>query len=667
MRELHSSSVTGSISAGVGELDALAEPIAWQPAPEDIARSRLRRFMHRHGISDLDALIDRAAADPAWFWPAVIADLGLEFYRPWQQVLDLSRGLPWARWFVGAQYNYVHNALDKHAAGPQRDATALIWEGEDGTVRRYSFHELWQETNRAAHALRSLGVGRGDRVGIYLPMIPEAIIVSLACSKIGAIFTPIFSGFGAPAVASRLQDAGAVLLITADGYYRRGRLVEMKPVADAAAAQAGVVRKLVVCHAGNAVPWEAKRDVWWDEAVSGQPGLYETERTDAEDPYMIIYTSGTTGRPKGALHVHAGFPLKAAQDLAHCFDLDQGDTLFWLTDMGWMMGPWAVAGGLSLGATLVAYDGAPDYPQPDRLWSLVERHRITVLGISPTAVRALMRVSDEWVERHDLSSLRLLGSTGEPWNPAPWRWYFEKIGRGRCPIINYSGGTEISGGILGCTVLRPLKPCAFNLPVPGMHVDVVDEEGKSVRGRVGELVLRGPWPGMTRGFWNDPQRYLETYWSRFPNVWVHGDWALVDRDGFWYILGRSDDTIKVAGKRIGPAEVESAVVAHPAVSEAAAIGAPHPVKGEAIVVFAILKPGWLPGEVLREEIKQCVAERLGKPLAPDEVKFVRDLPRTRNAKILRRVIRGAYLGAGDLGDLSALENPAAVEEIRRAR
>jgi len=380
---------------------------------------------------------------------------------------------------------------------------------------------------------------------------------------------------------------------------------------------------------------------------------------------MIIYTSGTTGKPKGALHSHCSFPIKAAQDMAHGLDLKESDTLYWVTDMGWMMGPWEVFGATLLGATTLFYDGALDYPAPDRLWSLVDHHGVTILGVSPTLVRTLMRHGDEWLQGHDLSTLRILGSTGEPWNPDPWRWFFEKIGQKRLPIINYSGGTEISGGIVMGNLLTPIKPCSFSGPVPGMAADVVDDDGCSVRNRVGELVIRQPWIGMTRGFWNDPQRYEQTYWSRFPNVWVHGDWAAIDDDGLWYILGRSDDTIKVAGKRVGPAEIESVLVAHPAVSEAAAIGVPDPVRGETISCFCVLKPGHQASASLAEELKDKVALHLGKPLKPNAVQFVADLPKTRNAKVMRRVIRATYLGL-DTGDLSALENPQAVEGIRNA-
>ncbi len=571
--------------------------IAWRPGAADLRRSRLRRFMAEHGISEYAELLARATADPAWFWDAVVRDLNLEWYTPYTEVLDTSRGVPWSRWFTGGAYNYVHNALDKHAANPaMASQAALIWEGEDGATRTLTFSDLEEEVARAAGALRALGIGKGDRVGIFLPMLPETAAAVLACGKIGAVFIPIFSGYAAPAVSMRLRDCGARLLITADGYYRRGSVVPMKEVADAAAAEAPTVEHLLVVRRlqRSPLPWQAGRDLWWHDALQTQPAACPSEALDPEDPYMIIYTSGTTGRPKGAVHVHAGFPLKGAQDMAHCFDVQTGDVVFWFTDMGWMMGPWLLSGALTLGAAALFFEGTPDYPAPDRLWEIVERHRATVLGISPTAIRGLMARGSQWVERHDLSSLRVLGSTGEPWDPVSWQWTFDTIGKGQLPIINYSGGTEISGGIVGCTTITPLKPCCFSGPIPGMDADVVDEDGQSVRGAVGELVVRSPWPGMTRGFWGDPQRYLDTYWSKQPGVWVHGDWAEVDEDGYWFIRGRSDDTIKVAGKRLGPAEVESAATAHPAVIEAAAVGMPDDVKGETVSVFAVLASGFSP-------------------------------------------------------------------------
>ena len=557
--------------------------------------------------------------------------------------------------------NYVATAL-RH--DPER--VAVIGEGEEGTVRQLTFGELSAEVARVGAGLRSLGVRKGDRVAVFLPLVIECAVAVLAIGAIGAVFIPVFSGYAAEAIAGRLRDAEAKVLITADGFYRRGQIVTMKETADAAADAAPSVDAVVVVRrVGRDYP-KRGRDVLWSELE--HPAEPDFADTSAEDPFMVIYTSGTTGAPKGAVHVHGGFPLKAAQDLAHCFDLQERDVILWSTDIGWMMGPWLITGGLMLGATIVLYDGTPDHPDASRMWQIVARHRVTHLGISPTAIRGLMRSGEEPVRGADRSSLVVLGSTGEPWNPDPWWWYFRNVGEGRCPVINYSGGTEISGGIVGCTTWTPIEPGSFTGPCPGIDADIVDERGRAVRGRVGELVIRKPWPGMTRGFWRDPRttegRYFQTYWSRFPDTWVHGDWARIDERGFWYIEGRSDDTLKVAGKRVGPAEVESAAVAHPAVSEAAAIGVPHEIKGEAIVVFCVLRPANEASDALARSVQDKVAELLGKPLRPDAVRFIRQLPRTRNAKILRRVIKGAYLGKDDLGDLSSLENPAAIDEIR---
>jgi acetyl-CoA synthetase len=416
----------------------------------------------------------------------------------------------------------------------------------------------------------------------------------------------------------------------------------MKPIADEAAAQIPTLRHLVVLNqAGEWLIEDLNPDVGPPASLSGPFDDSPTERTSAEDPMMIIYTSGTTGKPKGAVHTHCGFPIKSAQDMWHGLDLHADETLFWMTDMGWMMGPWEVFGALLLGATMMLYDGAPDFPEPDRVWSLVDRHKVTALGVSPTLIRALRRHGDEIVHQHDLSSLRKFASTGEPWNPEPWMWLFQNVGRGKLPIINYSGGTEISGGIVMGNVLAPMKPCAFSGPLPGMAADVVDENGHSVRGQVGELVIHEPWIGMTRGFWKDRQRYIDTYWSRFPNVWVHGDWAAVDNDGLW----------------------------HAQVSEAAAIGVPDSIKGEALVCFCVLKKdaNWSGSSriALAAELKENVARDLGKALAPREVVFVGDIPKTRNAKVMRRIVRAAYLGE-KLGDTSSLENPASLDEIKRA-
>lgn len=640
--------------------------VAWRPTPDATERSRLRRFIASLGLPDLAALHRWSADDPGAYWDAVVRELDLPFHRPYTSPLDASRGREWPEWFVDGGFNYVGASLDRWAASERAGEPALHWEGDDGEVRVLSYRDLLALTNRVANALHELGISNGDRVGIFLPMVPETAAVVLACGKIGAIYTPMFSGYGEEAVASRLRDCSARLLITADGFFRRGAEVRMKQVADAAIALApSVERCLVLRRTGSDVPWTEERDTWWHDVVDRQSPDAATEPTAASDPYMVIYTSGTTGRPKGALHVHAGFPIKAAHDLAWCFDLGPGDNLFWMTDLGWMMGPWAIGGGLLLGAAITLFEGTPDYPDPGRLWKLVERHRITHFGIAPTAIRALAPKGTEWVAAADRSSLRILGSTGETWNPDGWWWYFDNVGGGRLPVINYSGGTETGGGIVGCTTIEPIKPCGFTGPVPGMAADVVDEAGQPVRGAVGELVVRQPWVGMTRGFWGDDARYLETYWSRFPGLWVHGDWALVDDDGAWFIRGRSDDTLKVAGKRVGPAEVESAAGAHPAVQESAAIGVPDPVKGEKVIVFAVLKPGNEPTGDLAGEVRREIGRQLGSALRPDRVLFVRDLPRTRNAKIMRRVIRATWLGL-PAGDTTALENPAAVSAIADA-
>ncbi|MDA8346690.1 MAG: AMP-binding protein [Thermaerobacter sp.] len=637
--------------------------IAWRPNESMASESVLGRLLRETGLPDAAALGQRAAAEPAWFWDLAVRSLQIAFQQPYKEVLDLSEGPEFPRWFRGGAFNVAHAGIDVHAAGPLGDATALDWEGEDGVRARYSFKELKDAVDRAAAGLHSLGIGAGDAVGIYLPMLPETMIAAYAIAKIGAILVPTFSGYGAPAVAARLQDAQARLLITADGFLRRGKPVAMKEVADAAAALSPTVEKvLVVRRLGREIPWQEGRDVDWQQMVLGaQPGL-QTPELDPETTFMIIYTSGTTGRPKGAVHAHCGFPIKAAQDLGHAFDLRPGDLLFWFTDMGWMMGPWAIFGAPLLGAGVMLYEGTPDYPGPDRLWKMIAEHGVTHFGISPTAVRALMPHGAAPVQRWPMPRLRVLGSSGEPWNVEPWRFFFDVVGGGKLPIINYSGGTEISGGIVGCFVTEPIKPCSFRGPIPGIAADVVDETGRSVRGAVGELVLRGVWPGMTRGFWHDRERYLDTYFRRLPGLWYHGDFAYVDEDGFWYILGRSDDTIKVAGKRVGPAEVESALVSHAAVREAMAIGLPDPLKGEVIGCFCVLADLTNGSERLREELAQAVTAVLGKSLKPSVIAFVTELPRTRNGKILRRLARQAYIGE-QLGDQSALENPQALQEI----
>jgi acetyl-CoA synthetase len=560
--------------------------------------------------------------------------------------------------------NIVHNLLDKYIGSLVEDRSAVICEHESGEVETLTYGQLYRKVNQAANALRALGLGRGDAVGLYMPMTWQIVVAMLAIAKIGGKILPLFSGYGHAAVASRLEDGDAKALFTADGVYRRGKRIEMKIVADRAADQVPSLKHMIVLdNIGLRVEFVEGRDHYWHDLVDVQPETAETARVDAEQVLMIIYTSGTTGRPKGAVHTHAGFPIKAAQDMAFGTDMHPGDCIYWITDMGWMMGPWLVFGSLILGATFLIYDGAPDYPHVARLWEMVERHKITALGISPTLIRSLMASGDQSFENFDLSSLKLFASTGEPWNPDPWNWLFESVGNRKLPIINYTGGTELSGGILMGNPLLPVKPTAFSAPCPGMAADIFDEQGRSVRNQVGELVIKTPWIGMTRGFWGDPERYEESYWSRWPNTWVQGDFGLVDEDGQWYIFGRSDDTIKVAGKRVGPAEIESVLVAHPAVVEAAAIGVPDELKGSQVVVLCVLTADYSPSQDLETELQIAVAESLGKPLKPSQILFVADLPKTRNAKVMRRMARATYLGL-DPGDTSSLVNPESLAGIK---
>jgi acetyl-CoA synthetase len=642
--------------------------IAWRPSPAYVENANVTRLMRAEGIGSIDELRRRSVEDMAWFWDAVVRDLGFEFARPYERVLDDSAGIPWTKWFVGGGINLAYNCVDRHASGARADRPALIGETEDGDVKALTYAELRREVDRIAAGLRTLGIGRGDPVAVFMPMVVEAVIAAYAIAKLGAIYMPIFSGFAPPAAAARLQDAGAKALITADGGLRRGKAALMKPGADEAVADSPTIRNVIVLERlGEDVPMTPGRDLTWEELrVEGEkdaPGGLEPADTDSEDVWMIAYTSGTTGRPKGAVHVHGGFLVKMASETAYQTDLHPDETLYWVTDMGWIMGPWEMVGAGASGATVVLYEGAPDWPEPDRVWASVERHRVNVLGVSPTLIRSLKTHGDEHVRKHDLSSLRVFGSTGEPWNPEPYRWLSDVVGEGRLPIINISGGTEVGACFITPYPVEEIKVCSLGGPSHGMDIDVFDEQGRPVRGEVGELVCKRPWPGMTRGIWGDPARYIETYWSMYPNVWRHGDWALVDEDGDWFLLGRSDDTINVAGKRLGPAEVESVLVSHPAVVESAVVGVPDATKGEAIWCFCVSADGG--DEAIASELGELVARELGRPFKPSRIVWVDALPKTRSAKILRRAVRAVAIGE-DPGDLSSAENPQALDAIRAA-
>jgi len=642
------------------------DQIVWKPTKDYVENANITRFMKKHNIKNYKELIKKSTEDIGWFWDAVVKDLDIKWYKPYDKVFDDTDGIQWTKWFVGGKTNIVLNCLDKHIKSNRKNNFAITWENESGDVQRLTYKELFIEVNKFANALKELGVKKGDRIGIYMPMVPETIIGFLAVMKIGAISIPIFSGFGSHALASRLQIAGAKLLLTADGSVRRGKKVEIKKEVDKAIDTVSTLEHIIVYkRLGIDVPWNNKRDIWWEDVVTRQSDKCETLEMDSEDYSMIIFSSGTTGPPKGTVHTHGGALAQIGKELGYYFDVKEKDVFFWLSDIGWMMGPWMIIGVYNFGGNIVIFEGAPDYPNPGKLWELIEKHKITTFGISPTAIRMLMKYGDEWVKKYDLSSLRFLGSTGEPWDPDSWSWFFEKVGEKKIPIINISGGTEIVGCFLSPLPITPLKPCTLGGPGLGMDIDVYNDNGKPIRGKMGHLVAKKPAPSMTRGFWNEPKRYIDTYWSKWPNIWYHGDWASIDENGFWFLHGRSDDTIKIAGRRTGPAEIEAALIEHPAVSEAATIGVPDEIKGEDIVCFVVLKPEFKPNEKLRDELKGQVIKIMGKTLKPRDIKFVNDLPRTRSAKIVRRIIKATYLGE-NVGDISSIENPEALNDIKNA-
>jgi acetyl-CoA synthetase len=635
----------------------------WSPTAEQVESANLTRLARRLGANGYHELHRVSVLEPDRFWPALIEDLGLEFSQPWEHVVDTARGNEWATWFTGGKLNLAWNCVHRWAAGELAEQDAAVWQGEDGSRLALTWRELSEEVFRLAEGLASIGIGAGDAVGIFLPMSPQVAIASHACAHLGAVQVPIFSGFAPPAIAARLADAKAKALITADGSLRRGAVVPMKQIADEALESAPAVAHTVVWRRLDLedVPMTIGRDRFWDELTADTSGDLTPKQVDSEHPYLLAYTSGTTGRPKGALHVQAGFLVSIAREVAYQTNVKPSDRIHFATDMGWIMGPWTVVGGGACGATVIYAEGAPDFPA-DRIWKTIESERVTMLGVSPTLVRALIPKGDP---EADMSTLKAICTTGEPWNLDPYRWLFDKVGGGTTPIVNCSGGTEVGACFLTTCVTEPVKEVALGFPALGQDMDVFGADGKPLRGEVGELVCKRPWPGMTRGIWGDDERYLDAYWRRFPGVWTHGDWASIDEDGYWFLHGRSDDTLNIAGKRIGPAELESAAVGHDAVAEAAAIGVPHDVKGEVAWIFCVLKPGRDGTPDCALEISTAVTDELGKAFRPERIVFVSALPKTRSAKIVRRAVRASVLGK-EPGDLSSLENPEALDEIAAA-
>ncbi|QLG62354.1 AMP-binding protein [Halorarum salinum] len=666
------------------------DEVVHEPDEAFAEATNVREFMRAYGIDDYDELIQRTchgiegveASGVDWFWDELVDYLGVEFYEPYEAVRDDTDGPQFSDWYPGGELNVAHNVLDRHAAldSPARNSVACIWEGEPGDERHVTYHDLHRQANRVANYLESVGIETGDTVGLYMAMVPEVISILYGCFKVGAIAVPIFSGFGVDATATRIDDSECSVLFTGDGFHRRGGEVTLKDTADEAIAQAGHVEHTVVYDRfgtrdgadGNGVdvPWDGDRDEWWVDAVEPQSSAYDTKSLPSNQESMLLYSSGTTGTPKGIVHTHAGVQLQCAKELYFGFDHKPEDRFFWVSDIGWMMGPWTLIGNHTFGGTIVMYEGAPDHPGPDRFWDVIERHGITAFGISPTAIRALRKHGDAHVHEHDLSSLRLLGSTGEPWDPESWLWFYENVGGGECPIINISGGTEICGCFLMPMPDQPLKPCTLGGPGLGMDVDVVDVEGNSIADshERGYLVARDSCPSMTRSLWSGDERYLREYWSTFrdPPLWNHGDWAQKDEDGFWFLHGRADDALNVAGRKIGPAEIEGVLIDHDAVNQAAAVGVPDETTGTAVVAYVVLEDGVDPSEDLRGELTTLVGAEHGKPFRPREILFVEEFPKTQSGKIIRRAISAVHEGE-DPGDLSSMENPEALESLKDAR
>ena len=625
----------------------------WRPTPEIIANAQATRIATGLGLAGFDELRQFSIDHPDRYWRHLMSALGIVWSRPYQTYMELPEGPPFPRWFTGGALNWTDTVFSHPATRP-----AVIAQTEAGAVEQVTYAELQARVLRFAGGLQAIGIARGDRVALLLEMGIEAVVSFLAISHIGAIAAPLFSGFGAEAILSRLTASGARALIATSGFARRGRWVDVAGTVQAVRGHLPALQHVIVKGSADAV---AGALAWHD--LAGHTAAGPAARMDPNDPMMVIYTSGTTGKPKGAVHIHGGFPLKIAHDAAMHFDIGPGDTVFWPADLGWVAGALTIASALMRGATLVTYDGAPDFPDWSRLSRIVAAHEVTHLGASPTLIRGLA-TQPALATAGDCSSLRVLITSGEVIDPEHMVWFHTTMGRGVCPVINYTGGTEVSGGLLANVVVRPIVAAAFNAICPGIEADVLDAAGRPVRDDIGELSILRPFVGMTQSFWNDRERYLDSYWRQSPGVWTHGDLAVRTRDGVLFLLGRSDDTLKVAGKRLGPAEVEDVVLELPDVSEVAAIGVEDPVKGQRLVVFIVPSAGTTtPAAALQATVIAVVGERLGKPFQPSQVHLVAQLPRTRSMKVMRRVIRRVYTNQ-DPGDLTALENPSAIGPIR---
>lgn len=652
---------------GEGIKVLLKEKRIFKPSKEFIENSNVKKWMDEHGIKDYDELLERSK-DLEWFWGEVSKEV-VEWYKPPKKVLEWKP--PYVKWFLGAKYNIVHDALDKHAKSKNKNKIAYIFEGEPGDIDTITYGELYKRVNKLANALKKLGIKKGDRVAIYLPMIPQLPIAMLACAKIGAIHAVVFSGFSSMALSTRINECKAKMLITCNGYWRKGKVVNLKKEADEALEDAPCIKRSIVYKRVKSsdmkrVNWNKKRDLWWHEIIRGQKPECKTELMDANDTLFLLYTSGSTGKPKGTVHAHGGYAVGVSTTLKWVFDLKNSDVWWCAADIGWITGhSYIVYAPLILGTTSIMYEGHPLYPKEDRWWRMVEKYKVSVFYTSPTAIRMFLRLGEKWPAKHDLSSLRLLGTVGEPINPEVWIWYHKYIGRSKCPIMDTWWQTEDGMFCITPLPITPLKPGSATKPFPGVSAAVFNDDGKSLVNKGGHLVLLNPWPAMFRGVYKNPDRYLKTYWSEFgKKVYLAGDVARKDKDGYFWIQGREDDVLKVAGHRLSNSEIESSLVTHEAVSETAVIGVPHELKRETIVALVVLKKGYKPSEELKAELKHHVDEEIGKIARPSDLWFVNDLPKTRSGKIMRRVIKAKLLGK-ELGDISTLMNPEAVKGLEK--
>lgn len=634
---------------------------AFIPTDEQIKSSNIFSFMQKHNITSLEELSKKATNDLEWFWKSVDKDIGIIWDKKYEKVFDFSKGYPWAKWFVNGTTNIILSSVEKFAKLTP-DKIAYCFVSEDNSKIKLSYKDLELNINKLANGLKSIRIKKGDVVAIYMPMIVESIIAILACAKIGAVQTVIFSGYSYEALQVRLQDCNAKILFVSDGFKRKGKLISQKTAVIQAIKNTNVEKTVVVNY--KKVDNYEKSDslVFYDELIANQSDSCETEIMDSEDLLFILYTSGTTGKPKGVLHSHGGFSVFVGHQAAYLTDMHQNDILLWPADIGWITGlVWNVYGLLEIGATAIIYDGAIDYPNYDRLWDLIDEFDVTIFGISPTAIRLFKKNHVEPLKNHNLEKIRNIPTTGEPIDEESWWWLFEKVGKKKIPIINLSGGTEIGGAMLSVFPGLKLKPTTVGVPCPGIVLDVLDDAGNSIQNKKGYLVVKSPWPGMTRGLLNDDKRYLETYWSRFDNIWFHGDYVLVDSDGLWYMHGRVDDIINISGHRLSTAEIEQCVISHPKISDAASVSVPDEIYGEAIIIF-IVPETQFKNENLEAEVDQYIIDKIGKVAKPKNVFTLTDLPKTKTGKILRRILKSKLLHE-PLGDLSSLENPQVLDEI----